>query len=101
VEKINDFLASVWLKAAWLAGSKRGLPKDRSTICVSEYRSSWSTFSDSDLHFHLKFDAPQIKALCGSEAVVFFSIDEVLFSDIPEFSKLVLTCMGHVSPCIH
>jgi hypothetical protein len=87
--KINSFLSSSWLKAAWLANSREGLPADRSKIAISEYKSTWSHYSESELHFHLKFNAPQVKALCGREAVVFFSVEEVLFSETKDFTRFV------------
>ncbi|KAF9516569.1 hypothetical protein BS47DRAFT_1390620 [Hydnum rufescens UP504] len=85
--KINSFLSSSWLKSAWLANSREGLPADRSKICISEYKSTWSNYSESELHFHLKFNAPQVKALCGREAVVFFSVEEVFFSETKDFTS--------------
>jgi hypothetical protein len=87
--KINSFLSSSWLKAAWLSNSREGLPADRSKISISEYKSTWANYPESELHFHLKFNAPQVKVLCGREAVVFFSIEEVFFSGTKDFTRFV------------
>ena len=85
VEKINTYLSSSWLKAAMLAGGKNGPSADRAAISLAEYRSTW-VLGDNSVHFHVRLGAPRIRALCGQEVVLFFTIDEVLFYDSADFT---------------
>ncbi|KAI0916987.1 hypothetical protein AcW1_007702 [Taiwanofungus camphoratus] len=85
-EKINTYLSSVWLKAAMLVGEPTGQEVDWRQTCLAEYRSTSTVLVDSDVHFHVKMGAPRIKPVCSREAVLFFSIDEVLFYNNSDFT---------------
>ncbi|EKM54028.1 uncharacterized protein PHACADRAFT_257609 [Phanerochaete carnosa HHB-10118-sp] len=84
IEQINRFLSTSWLKAAMLAGAQNGLPVDRPAISLAEYRSTW-VLRDENIHFHLKFGAPQVAALCNDEILLYFLVDEALFYDGEDF----------------
>lgn len=86
IEQINRYLSASWLKAAMLAGAQNGQPIDRPAISLAEYRSTW-ILHDGDVHFHLKFGAPQVAALCNDEILMYFIVDEVLFYDSEDFEE--------------
>ena len=85
IEQINRYLSNSWLKAAMLAGAQNGQPIDRPAISLAEYRSTW-VLHDGGIHFHLKFGAPQVVALCNDEIIMTFVVDEVLFYDTEDFT---------------
>lgn len=84
VDKINTYLSSVWLKAAMLAG---GDVADWKSLCLAEYRTTWRPMADGDDHFVLRLGAPRVKPVCSREAIVYFTVDEVLFFDDADFTK--------------
>ena len=71
-----------------LAGAQNGLPVDRPAISLAEYRSTW-VLHDENVHFHLKFGAPQVAALCNDEILLYFFVDEALFYDGEDFQAYV------------
>lgn len=87
IAKINEYLSASWLKAVMLAGAANGQPVDRPSISLAEYRSTWVLHDHSGLHFHLKFGAPQVAALCNDELVMTFVVDEVLFYEGEKFDE--------------
>ncbi|KZT64494.1 hypothetical protein DAEQUDRAFT_678489 [Daedalea quercina L-15889] len=84
VDKINAYLSSVWLKAAMLVG---GDIDDWRSLCLAEYRSTWRPLRDWDGHFHLRLGTPRVKPVCSREAIVYFSVDEVLFYEDADFTR--------------
>ncbi|KZT65463.1 hypothetical protein DAEQUDRAFT_524238 [Daedalea quercina L-15889] len=84
VDKINTYLSSVWLKAAMLMGTDLD---DWKPLCLAEYRSTWRPLPGWDGHFHLRLGAPRVKPVCSREAIVYFSVDEVLFYEDADFTK--------------
>ena len=87
VDKINTYLSSVWLKAAMLAGDAAAAAADWKSLCLAEYRSTWRPMADADDHFILRLGAPRVKPVCSREAIVYFTVDEVLFYDDADFTK--------------
>jgi hypothetical protein len=86
IEQINRYLSTSWLKAALLAGAQNGQPVDRPAISLAEYRSTW-VLHDGGIHFHIKFGAPQVAALCNDEILMYFIADEVLFYKTEDFTR--------------
>ena len=84
VDKINTYLSSVWLKAAMLTG---GDVTDWKSLCLAEYRTTWRPMGDADDHFILRLGAPRVKPVCSREAIVYFTVDEVLFYESADFTK--------------
>ncbi|TFY68932.1 hypothetical protein EVJ58_g722 [Rhodofomes roseus] len=84
VDKINAYLSSVWLKAAMLMGSELD---DWKSLCLAEYRSTSRPLPDWDGHFHLRLGAPRVKPVCSREAIIYFSVDEVLFYEDADFTR--------------
>ncbi|KAF8884777.1 hypothetical protein BD779DRAFT_1442896 [Infundibulicybe gibba] len=83
VEEINRSLSSKWLKAIMDAADGA----DRNSICLAEYRSTWTTIGErSDVQFHIKFGAPRVRVLCEREAVLYFKIDELLVYEGHDFT---------------
>ncbi|PCH40165.1 hypothetical protein WOLCODRAFT_68457 [Wolfiporia cocos MD-104 SS10] len=87
VEQINTYLSSEWLKAAMIIGSATAEITNWRDICAAEFRSYWTLDSESEVHFHIKLGAPRIKPVCSREAILIFSVDEVLFYDTDEAPK--------------
>ncbi|EIN11424.1 hypothetical protein PUNSTDRAFT_141793 [Punctularia strigosozonata HHB-11173 SS5] len=82
--RINNYLAHVWGKAAMLACGRHGLPDDLLSVCLAEFKSTWIDLH-TDAHFHVKFGAPKVKAICAREVLVTFVIDEILFYGSDDF----------------
>ncbi|EED84148.1 predicted protein [Postia placenta Mad-698-R] len=87
IDKINEYLLSVWLKAAMLMDGAHGKVHDWKQTCLAEYRSIWSHHGDGDNHFRVRLGAPRIKAICSREVVLYFTIEEVHFYDSADFEK--------------
>ena len=97
VEKINAFLSSSWLKSAMFAnGKSKGPVVDRPSLSLAEYRSTW-VLNESSEHFHIRLGAPRVKAVCGQEVILFFSVDEVLFYDTADFDLCVFIGLPFLS----
>lgn len=84
VEKINDYLYFVWLKADMLAN---GIIDDWNSLCLAEYRSTWQPLPGLHEHFRLRLGAPRVKSICSKEAIIYFSVDEVLVYQDADFTK--------------
>ncbi|KAJ7738254.1 hypothetical protein DFH07DRAFT_1064579 [Mycena maculata] len=78
---INKILYDKWLMAAAL-----GRPRDLLSICLAEISSTWLNTS-IDTHFHIRFGAPQIKALCSHEVLLYFSVEDIAFFESSDFSR--------------
>ncbi|KAJ7651380.1 hypothetical protein FB45DRAFT_820896 [Roridomyces roridus] len=77
-----------YLYGKWLAGAALGRPKDVLSVCLAEINSSWLPSSSIDsTQFHISFGAPQIKALCSHEVLLYFNIDHIAFFEGSDFSQ--------------
>lgn len=85
-DKINEYLSSAWLKAKLAIGSTT----DWKSYCLAEYRSTCGVAGVWDTFFHLRMHPPRLQPLCSNEAIVYFSVDEVLFYEDADFTKRVL-----------
>ncbi|CCL98532.1 uncharacterized protein FIBRA_00531 [Fibroporia radiculosa] len=86
VDKINSYLASVWLKSALLLSNQSGVTEDWKSIILAEYRSLWSLHGDVDSHFHARLGAPEVIAICSREVILCFLLEEVLFYESDDFN---------------
>lgn len=77
VEDINDFLNSRWLHLAMSVGFAK-VNAAKSVASLIECRSTWQS-SKTDAHFVVNFGAPRVAALCSREAVIFLSLEDVIF----------------------
>ncbi|KAJ7611201.1 hypothetical protein FB45DRAFT_1037536 [Roridomyces roridus] len=77
-----------YLYGKWLAGAAMGRPKDVLSVCLAEINSTWLPSSSIDsTQFHISFGAPQIKALCSHEVLLYFNIDHIAFFEGSDFSQ--------------
>ncbi|KZT65461.1 hypothetical protein DAEQUDRAFT_676750 [Daedalea quercina L-15889] len=83
VDKINEYLSSVWLKAK-LASSEN---KDWKSYCLAEYRSIRGSVPGLDALFHVRLRPLRLQPLCAREAILYFSVDEILFYEDADFTK--------------
>ncbi|GJJ16055.1 hypothetical protein Clacol_010334 [Clathrus columnatus] len=86
LESINDTLSAKWLKNIMEAEEEHGSTHNKDAICLAEYRSTWTTIGDrKDIQFWIKFGAPKVKILCKKEAILSFTIEELLVFDGNDF----------------
>ena len=71
LQEINSFLHRKWLNAA-----SAGRPEDPLSICLAEVNSSWLHNAEVETAFHARFGPPKISALCQSEIILYFDIED-------------------------
>ena len=74
VESINEYLYELWENAVRLVQSD-----DPLSICLAEIKSTSVTGYTAESHFFARFDAPEIKALCPQEVVLFFHLKDIVW----------------------
>ena len=84
IDKINAFLSTGWLKAAML-GQSPDTANDIK-VALADYRSTSSGGGVTDVYFHAVFGAPNIKALCEQEVILYFSLDYLYIYETEDFS---------------
>ncbi|KAJ6541182.1 hypothetical protein DFH09DRAFT_1174690 [Mycena vulgaris] len=82
ISDINKYMYDKWLMAAAL-----GRPRDVLSICLAEISSTWMMNTSIDTHFHIRFGAPQIKALCSNEVLLYFTVEDIAFFATSDFSQ--------------
>lgn len=82
-DKINQYLSFAWLKA------KLAILRNASwtAFCLADYRGTGGQTTAQDMFFHLHMHSPQIQPLCSQEAILYFSVDKVLFYKNADFNK--------------
>lgn len=83
--EINKYVSNAWLRACWIAVSEAQIT-NHADISIAEYKSDWSLSLGGGPQFHAKFGAPRIEALCEREVVLYFCVDEILFSPDKSFT---------------
>ncbi|PSS11038.1 hypothetical protein PHLCEN_2v3334 [Hermanssonia centrifuga] len=81
IKDMNEYLESQWMKAASL-----GRPQDCLSIALAEISSSWLMNAVIDNHFHVRFGAPKVRALCSHEVILYFDIQDIAFFRNSDFS---------------
>ncbi|KZT30121.1 hypothetical protein NEOLEDRAFT_1055067 [Neolentinus lepideus HHB14362 ss-1] len=89
IETINTHLSKVWLEAAMIVETE-DTHIDYHDVCLAEYRSTWTDLVDLTEQFCIRFDAPRVRVLCDSEAVLYFKISELAFFATDDFTKEAL-----------
>lgn len=79
IDLINKYMSNSWWKAYDLASAQTAQLISPPAIYLAECRSTASSSHNRDTQFYLKFNAPQVAALCDDEVIVYFNVDEVLF----------------------
>ena len=72
VRSINEYLYWLWQNAVRL-----GRPSDPLSTCLAEISSTWVTNYTKEDHFFARFGAPEIKAFCPHEVVLFFHVEDI------------------------
>ena len=81
LELVAKFVEEAWLKAAWLAHehlheSGRDLDLSiRNTIAVAKWEHHWR----GSAPFDIEFGAPTVQLLCEREAILTFSLENIVF----------------------
>ncbi|TFK50290.1 hypothetical protein OE88DRAFT_1749327 [Heliocybe sulcata] len=89
IESINSRLSKVWLEAAMIVEREESYFDYRS-VCLAEYRSTWTDIGDIQEQFRVRFDAPKVRLLCDKEAVLYFKISELAFFATDDFTRNAL-----------
>ncbi|TFK51257.1 hypothetical protein OE88DRAFT_1629687 [Heliocybe sulcata] len=89
IETINTHLSKVWLEAAMIV-EREETHFDYHSVCLAEYRSTWTDIGDLQEQFCIRFDAPKVRILCDTEAVLYFKISELAFFATDDFTKEAL-----------
>ncbi|EKM54032.1 uncharacterized protein PHACADRAFT_257621 [Phanerochaete carnosa HHB-10118-sp] len=76
LRKINDYLSTVWLKAAMLVSIQTDALSDRSGTSFAEYRGTWR-YMDQAYSYYITFGTPRVTAWCNDEVIMTFVVDEV------------------------
>ncbi|KAF7354146.1 hypothetical protein MVEN_01102100 [Mycena venus] len=82
LSEINKYMYEKWLMAAAL-----GRPRDVLSVCLAEISSTWVMNTSIDTHFHIRFGAPQVKALCSHEVLLYFTLEDIAFFGSSDFSQ--------------
>ncbi|KAI1790120.1 hypothetical protein LXA43DRAFT_521299 [Ganoderma leucocontextum] len=89
-EMINGYLSLLWYTCAFIARErgKRSRPVWDRSSSLAGY-SSWlfPEYESKDWHVSLKFGEPTVTILCSREVILHFTLTEVRFYDISEFSE--------------
>ncbi|GJJ16021.1 hypothetical protein Clacol_010300 [Clathrus columnatus] len=87
LDSINETLSARWLKNIMEAEDEDVSTHNKESICLAEYRSTWTTIGDrKDIQFWIKFGAPKVKILCKKEAILSFTVEELLVFDGNDFT---------------
>lgn len=67
------------LHRKWLNVASIGLPEDPLSICLAELDSAWLGNAEIEHQFYARFGPPRITALCGSEVILYFDVQDIAF----------------------
>ena len=76
VQELNSSLHRKWLNAASAACD---LPEDPLSVCIAEMKSSWLDSATEMGNFHMRLGPPTITALCQSEIIISFEVEDIAF----------------------
>jgi hypothetical protein len=91
LHKIVSYIQGLWLSSVLDSpstfGNKIDFEKQEASV-LAMYESAWSTSATaSGLHFRVLFNVPKIEPICGSEALFYVNVDEIIFSESPDFQE--------------
>lgn len=80
LELVSKHVERVWLEAAWLAHEQKFEGKDEidfplRNIAVAKWERKWR----KNLPFDIEFGAPTVRLLCEREAILTFSLENIVY----------------------